>query len=107
MKFYHGTTEEYWKQIQEEGVLWGRRNQYWGEFPDGVWRINKEGIGSKVCRITWFAKRIEDAGIYDDRGVTDTPCIILEVDFPEITEYEGWQLVDYDPVPISRVRRLI
>jgi RNA:NAD 2'-phosphotransferase (TPT1/KptA family) len=25
MTFFHGTSKENWKTIQEEGVLWGRR----------------------------------------------------------------------------------
>ena len=92
MKFYHGTTEEHWKEIQKEGVLWGRKNQYW--------------CGHKMSRINQFAKEKKNAGIYNDKGLTEKLCIILEVDFPEIKEWEGWQMTTYKPIPIARVKLL-
>jgi len=92
MKFYHGTTEKNWKEIQKEGVLWGRKDQYW--------------MGNKMSRITYFAKNKEDAGIFDDRGITKEKCVILEVDFPEFKEYHHWEFVTYDPIKIDRVKRI-
>ena len=46
MIFYHGTSEDNWKQIQEEGLLWGRRY-----VTDGNGNIIKE-----VSRCTYLAK---------------------------------------------------
>ena len=90
MKFYHGTTQEYWNEIQKEGVLWGSKNCYW--------------YGNKVDRVTWFAKNIKDAGIYNDRGLTKLPCVILEVDFPNIKSWDNWQMVSYNPIPLNRIK---
>ena len=97
MKLYHGTTEEAWKEIQEEGVLWGRKNTYW--------------MGNLCDRITWLAVKKEHAGIYDYYGITNTPCVLLEVDVDENTHWfkleEGcWQITTYDPIPLSKVKRI-
>ncbi|MCK9435216.1 MAG: hypothetical protein M0R32_10480 [Candidatus Cloacimonetes bacterium] len=93
MKLYHGTTEEFWKEIQAEGVLWGRKGQLW--------------MGREMDRITWLAYRREDAGIYDDRGLTKQACVLLEVEVPdEPHTEEAWQYVTYDPIPISKVKRI-
>lgn len=92
MKFYHGTTEENWREIQEEGVLWGRKNEYW--------------CGNKTDRINWLATKKNDAGIYNNRGITKTSCVILEVDLPEVKKHDYWEYVTYKPIPISRVKRI-
>jgi hypothetical protein len=93
MKLYHGTTEDFWKEIQIEGVLWGRKNQYW--------------MGNLISRVTWLAVKKRHAGIYDDKGLTNTKCVILEVDFPdEYIHKDCWQIVIDDPIPISRITRV-
>jgi RNA:NAD 2'-phosphotransferase (TPT1/KptA family) len=92
VKMYHGTTEEAWEEIQKEGVLWGRKNQFW--------------CGNKMDRINWLASKKKFAGIYDNRGITKQPCVILEIDMPEIKEHKYWEYVTYDPIPISRIRRV-
>jgi len=92
MIFYHGTTKKAWKEIQEEGALWGRKDQYW--------------CGNKMSRINWLATKKEDAGIYDEHGVTNTSCVILEIDLPEVKRHDYWEYVTYDPIPISRIRRI-
>ena len=94
MKMYHGTTKETWKEIKKEGILWGRKNEYW--------------CGNKMDRINWLAIRKEYAGIYNDRGITKQNCIILEIDMPEIKKVppEEWQHVTYEPIPICRIKRL-
>lgn len=107
MKFYHGTTKKVWKEIQKEGVLWGRKNQYWGKYPDGSWKQNDEGIGHKMQRITWFARDFKDAGIYDDKGLTSKQAVILEIAFPEIKEWNDWQMTCYEPIPIDKVKRVL
>lgn len=93
MKLYHGTTEEVWTEIQKEGVLWGRKDQYWQ--------------GGKLDRITWLAYDIKHAGIYDEKGITDKPCVILEVEVPDLEHSKDtWQYVTYDPIPLSKIRRI-
>ena len=93
MKFYHGTTEEAWKKIQKEGVLWGRPNMY-------------NSSGNKMSRINWFALEMKDAGIFDDRGLTNTKCVMLEIDLPKVKKHTYWEFVTYDPIPIDRILRL-
>lgn len=94
MKLYHGTTEEYWEEIQKEGVLWGRKNQLWES--------------RELSRITWLAVRKEHAGIYNDKGITNIPCVILEVDYPDLKDVhpDCWQITEDRPIPISRVRKI-
>jgi len=92
MNLYHGTTEEAWKEIQKEGVLWGRKNQ-----------CNSSGV--RMSRINWLATKLEYAGIYDDRGITNEECVLLEIDMPEV-ECKYWEYVTYDPIPIKRIRRV-
>jgi hypothetical protein len=92
MKFYHGTTEKAWKEIKNEGVLWGRKNKYHGKI--------------KLARVTWLAKDKENAGIYNDKGLTNKKCGLLEVDFPDVKDWHKWQMTCYKPIKIDRVRRI-
>ena len=92
MKLYHGTTKEAWEEIQKEKILWGRKNQYW--------------CGNKMDRINWLAVKKEHAGLYDDKGITDRECILLEVDMPEVANHTYWEYVTYKPIPISRIKRI-
>jgi hypothetical protein len=57
-------------------------------------------------RINWLATDIKNAGIYDERGITNEPCVVLEVDMPEVKEHTYWEFVTYNPIPISRIRRV-
>lgn len=93
MKLYHGTTEEAWREIQEEGVLWGRKNVYW--------------CGRPVDRVTYLAVKREHAGIYDDKGITAMPCVILEVDLDISISEDLWQVCIYDPIPLTKVKRIL
>ena len=94
MKMYHGTTEKAWREIQKEGILWGRKNQYW--------------CRNKIDRINWLAIKQKHAGIYNNIGITKQKCVILEIDMPEIKKIspDQWQYVTYNPIPISRIKRL-
>lgn len=95
MKLYHATTKEYWEEIQKEGVLWGRKNQYWQ--------------GNKMSRITWLALKKENTryGKGDGSGEWAIPEVLLEVELPA-GEYAGdtWQIRYYEPIPISQVKRV-
>ena len=42
--WYHGTSKKHWKEIQDEGVLWGRKNQ-------------RSETGRLLCRITYLATK--------------------------------------------------
>ena len=63
MKFYHGTTEEIWKTIQREGILFGRRY-----ITDNDGNIIKE-----VDRCTYLAVDAEEAKEYGD--------VVLQVEY--------------------------
>jgi len=91
MKFYHGTTKKYWKEIQKEGVLWGRKNCFW--------------MGNEMSRVTYLARDKKDAGLYNDKGITKRQCVLLEVDIPEIKFWNGWQIRIYEPIPINCVKK--
>jgi carboxylesterase type B len=87
MKFYHGTSQENWEQIQKEGVLFGR--QFVG---------NKE-----YPRRTYLAVDIEEARCYGN--------IVLEVEYnphkhKKMNNYceDCWQLRVYEPITIDNIK---
>ena len=94
MKFYHGTSPAAWAAIQEEGVLWGKREPI-------TW---EDGTVTQPDRCTYLS--VDDcleAAQYGD--------IILEVDYTpgELRDNysEGcWQVRVYDPIPVKNVRRM-
>lgn len=93
MIFYHGTSEENWKKIQNEGVLYGRRY-----VTDSDGNIIKE-----VDRCTYLAVEKEEAQCYGN--------VILEVKYnplktPKHNNYiEGcWQVRVYEPIPLSHIK---
>lgn len=107
MIFYHGTSEENWQKIQDEGVLWSRR-----------YIINgKTGaIIKEVDRCTCLALHQGDAKCFGN--------VILEVEYNPydkngkikrdkngcgINNYnpESWQLRVYEPIPIENVKRIL
>ena len=82
MKFYHGTTEKKYKEILNDGVLYGKRNA--------------------PSRCTYLAVDIEEAKEYGQ--------VILEVEYnpyknKKMNNYiEGcWQFRVYEPIPISSI----
>ena len=83
MRLYHGTSSEAWQEIQQEGVLWGRRNA--------------------PSRCTYLATNVEDAKVYGK--------IILAINYTpgSLTDnwVDGcWQVRVYDPLPIILVERI-
>lgn len=83
MIWYHGTSEDNWRKIQEEGVLWGIR--------DG-------------SRCTYLADRMEEAYCYG------RIVLLIEYNPGWLTDNyvaECWQIRVYDPIPISNIIRLI
>ena len=105
MIFYHATTEELWKDIQEEGVLFGRRY-----IVDIAGRPVKE-----VSRCTYLALKQEDAEEFGD--------VILEVEYNPfnscgrikrdkrnrpLNNYspDSWQLRVYEPIHFENIRRI-
>ena len=80
MKFYHGTSEEKWHHIQDEGVLWGIRNA--------------------PSRCTYLASTPEEAACYGN--------VVLEIEHnPKdgINNYceECWQFREYTPIPLEKI----
>lgn len=95
---YHATTEESWKEIQEEGVLWGRKNRYW--------------MGKLMERCTWFAFDVKNARYWMTDGSKDwtESDVVLEVDtedmFQPKQDEEDWQRMSCDPIPITSIKRI-
>ena len=96
MKLYHATTEEYWKEIQKEGVLWGRKG----------W---KNDYGHLMSRCTYLAIKKKDAkyGKGDGSGEWAEPEVLLEIDWCE-GDFSGnqWQLRCYEPISLSKIKRI-
>ena len=95
MIFYHGTTEEAWEQIQNEGILFGRR-----------YVLNNDGtIHHEVSRCTYLAVDKEEAECYGN--------VILKIEYnpfehPKKNNYvDGcWQIRVYEPIKISNICKL-
>jgi RNA:NAD 2'-phosphotransferase (TPT1/KptA family) len=98
MKWYHGTSEDVWQIIQQEGVLFGRR------FVEG----------REVSRCTYLTNVLNEARCNGD--------VVLEVEYNPLNE-DGtirtdeigalnnyspneWQMRVYEPIPIENVKRI-
>ena len=86
MKFYHGTSKENWKRIQEEGILFGIRDKC-------------------PSRCTYLTPILEESKSYGE--------VILEVEYnpydnPKMNNYveDCWQVRVYEPIPISNIKLL-
>lgn len=86
MIFYHGTTEEVWKDIQAEGILWGVPS---------------------LCpqhRKTYLAVEAAEGRQYGP--------VLLQVEYeprPGVDDNyhpEAWQLRVYVPIPLSKIKRI-
>ncbi len=110
MKFYHGTTEDKWKLIQEEGVLWGY-NIY----------NDENGVPYKSYRYTYLSPDLEISKKfgnivleveYEPVGIDgrkiDNYC--FEHEIPKKEREEGaycWQFSVFIPIKIENVKRII
>ena len=94
MIFYHGTSQESWKTIQQEGFLYGRRY-----IIDSNGKIIKE-----VSRCTYLATDLEEAKHYGE--------VVLQVEYdPKSSKHNNyidgcWQLRVYEPIPLSQIKPL-
>ncbi len=103
MIFYHGTSEEKWKLIQNEGVLWGYN-----------FHENSNGTISRGYRYTYLTPEIAIAKEYGD--------VILEVLYEpvgingkKIDNYgfnppDGetcWQFSVFIPIDLKYVKRIL
>ena len=94
MIFYHGTSEESWKAIQQEGFLYGRRY-----ITDNNGKILKE-----VDRCTYLATDLEEAKYYGE--------VVLQVEYdPKSSKRNNyidgyWQLRVYEPISLSQIKLL-
>ena len=105
MIFYHGTSEENWKEIQGEGMLFGRR-----------FLVNNNGdILKEFDRCTYLAYDLDEAKCYGD--------VVLEVEYNPFNRLgnikkdknnlplnnyipDGWQLRVYEPIPLENIKRI-
>jgi len=107
MKFYHRTTEKVWKEIQEEGVLWGVHGHPGNKIKIGGYRYTyfspkecmpSDGYGPVLLEVEYEPRGIgvkdEDGEIYDNYGFDPPPGMIC------------WQFSVFKPIPISNVRRI-
>ena len=95
MIFYHGTSEENWKKIQQEGMLYGRRYV----------TDNKGNPIQEVSRCTYLALGAEEAKQYGD--------IVLKVEYNPFENKrknnyaEGcWQVRVYEPIPLQNIKKI-
>lgn len=94
MIFYHGTSQESWEAIQQEGFLYGRRY-----ITDSNGKIIKE-----VNRCTYLATDLEEAKYYGE--------VVLQVEYdPKSSKHDNyvdgcWQLRVYEPIPLSQIKLL-
>ena len=102
MTFFHGTSKENWKTIQEEGVLWGRR-----------YVVDDNGQPVKeVSRCTYLALERKVAEQYGE--------VVLEVEYNPfntrgnirrdrlglLNNYspDCWQLRVYEPISLENIK---
>ncbi len=101
MKCYHGTSEEKWKLIQEEGVLWGYS-----------FHTNPDGSTERGYRYTYLTPEIEVAKGFGE--------VILEIDYHPtgtigIDNYgfdppprqTCWQFSVFLPIPLEKIKRIM
>lgn len=86
---YHGTSEAFWQEIQDEGALWGRKGQYW--------------CSKLMSRVTWFTPYPDEARMWGE--------VVLAVKFPKLdvdqfNREDDWQFTYYEPIPLAFVRRI-
>lgn len=96
MKFYHGTTEENWEQIQKDGQLFGY---------DRILSNDRKTVLQEF-RKTYLATDMEEAECYGD--------VVLEVEYDPYKKgarcnsfnEDCWQIRVYEPIPISNIKRI-
>lgn len=86
MKFYHGTSQDNWSKIQEEGILFGKRE-----------------LAKSRC--TYLTTDINEAKQYGE--------VLLQVDYdpaehPDMNNYfDGcWQCRVYEPIALTSITEL-
>lgn len=95
MVFYHGTTEEKYKEILKEGVLFGRR-----------YITDDNGTPIKeVDRCTYLTSDIDEARCYGDVIL----CVEYEPTLSRKNNYvDGcWQFRVYEPIPMENIKNVI
>ena len=90
MVFYHGTSENKYKEIMEEGVLYGKRGTF---------------NGREIDRCTYLAVDKEEAECYGD--------VLLEVEYDPFKNKKKnnyiedcWQIRVYEPIAIANIKRI-
>ena len=98
VKFYHGTTEENWKKIQEEGVLWGigRSYRYTYLTPD-LEVAKQQGSKEVILEVDYDPVGV---GNFIDGETIDN------YGFDPPSGQHCWQFSVFVPIPIEKVRVL-
>ena len=87
LTFYHRTTKENWKKIQEEGVLWGK-HQYRYTY------LSPEDMGPSYGNVLLEVGYAPQGNPRDNYGFNPPPG-----------EY-CWQFSVFEPIKIDKVRRV-
>ncbi len=120
MKFYHGTKEKVWKEIQSDGILWGMPNSYnftvdGKELPNVI-----DKNDPNAYRYTYLCPDMEYANDfgkvllevdYEPRGVSnrlDGKAVDNFAYDKKHSKSKGfcWQFSVFIPIPISKVKRV-
>lgn len=96
MKFYHGTSQKSWEEIQKDGELYGY---------DRIWSNDRKTILHEH-RVTYLATEREEAACYGD--------VVLEVEYDpyrsdaQCNHFEDgcWQIRVYEPISLSHIKRI-
>lgn len=126
MKFYHSTRENVWKEIQEEGVLWGC-NSVWDNYTNG---IDKDTvIGMRRLEVDKDLESYRYTYLSPDLEWSHFGEVLLEVDYEPFgclnddengETYDNfawdrehgkklgycWQFSVFKPIPLSNVKRV-
>ena len=95
MIFYHGTSEENWKKIQEEGILFGKK----------YIRDRNGNLHQSMIRCTYLDR--------DKMNALSYGRVLLKVEYnphkhPLKNDYnkELSQFIVYEPIPIKYIQRI-
>lgn len=92
MFFYHGTNEEAWRKINEEGMLWGVHSYRY------TYLTPHRDIAEKYANPVLLEVEYEPVGI-NGRGIDN-------YGFDPPKGMTCWQFSVFVPIPINKVKRI-
>lgn len=99
MIFFHGTKEDRWKKIQEEGVLWGRHYHDGRDINYRYTYLSPDiNVALEYGSVT-LAVEYEPVGNKEIRGIDN-------YGFKPPPGMACWQFSVFVPIPLGKVRRL-